>query len=323
MLKDRANGRATGYNESHMPRAIKTYAMSGATETLGFAIRDQNRVTRTEAPHRHEFFQMRLDLAGKAYHNIGSQRRVLAPGSVSFVLPYRIHRGGRRANSEFYVINFHHRFLRPEMDIDPLCVEPVSLANTPELAPFVFQEILDFRLDGADLAMARDACLRMMEHSASNRLLSVEIVRASLFLLIGLVCQRHEKEIRGLASSGTYGGGAHRSILPAVSRYISVRMADRISLADVAAAVRLSPSNLTRLLKRETGKTFTQLLTERRLQRAQELLTNTTMRIAEIGEAVGFEDNAYFARRFKQYLRMPPRVYRSSPSATAGWNSPK
>jgi AraC-like DNA-binding protein len=34
------------------------------------------------------------------------------------------------------------------------------------------------------------------------------------------------------------------------------------------------------------------------------------MRIAEIAEAVGFEDEAYFARRFKQYFERSPREYR-------------
>ena len=89
-------------------------------------------------------------------------------------------------------------------------------------------------------------------------------------------------------------------------------LAQQISLADVASAADVSPTQVTRLLKRETGKTFMQLLTERRLSKAQELLANTTMRIGDIAEASGFEDNAYFARRFRQFFRLSPRDYRSS-----------
>lgn len=293
-----------------MPRSIKTYSMSDDTERLDFAIRDQSRITRTGQAHRHEFFQMRLDVAGQTHHHIGADRRLLSPGSVSFVLPYRMHRGGRREDSQFYVINFHHRFLRPEMSVDPLCVESLPLDRAPELAPFVFQHLIDFTLDGEDLAIARDACRQMMLQSERRGFFSVDLIRANLLRLIGTVCQRYDSQLSQFAVSTVSPGG--RDALAHVSRYIAAHLAQQISLADVAAAADVSPSQVTRLLKRETGKTFMQLVTERRLQKAQELLANTTMRIGDIAEASGFEDNAYFARRFRQFFRLSPRAYRST-----------
>ncbi len=293
-----------------MSRSIKTYSMSEDTERLGFAIRDQSRITRTGQAHRHEFFQMRLDVTGETRHHIGSDRRLLSPGSVSFVLPYRMHRGGRRGDSQFYVINFHHRFLRPEMNIDPLCVESLPLDRAPELAPFVFQHHIDFTLDGADLTTARDACRQMMAQSERRGLFSADLIRANLLRLIGTVCQRYESELSHFAVSAVSPSGD--GALVQVSRYITAHLAQQISLADVASAADVSPTKVTRLLKRETGKTFMQLLTERRLSKAQELLANTTMRIGDIAEASGFEDNAYFARRFRQFFRLSPRDYRSS-----------
>lgn len=304
-----------------MPAAITTYAMSGASERLGFAIRDQSRVTRTEHPHRHEFFQMRLDVAGETHHHIGRQRRSLAAGSLTFVLPYRMHRGGRGPDSRFYVINFHHRFLRPELGIDPLCVDAMRLDRLPELAPFVFQEVLDFRLLGDDLEEAHAACRRMMEQSARGGFFSADLIRANLLLLIGVVCRRYESELLRLAASRA-GRCGHNDALAAVTRHIAVHFPRRITLADVAGELGISPHNVTRLLKKHTGKTFMQLVTERRLQRAQELLASTNMRIADIGAAVGFEDNAYFARRFKQYLLMSPRAYRALPAPPPGLKSP-
>ena len=299
-----------------MTREITTYAMSGESERLGFAIRDHSRVTRTEQPHRHEFFQMRLDLGGRTYHHIGPHRRLLEPGSLTFVLPYRMHRGGRHADSLFYVVNFHHRFLRPEQRLDPMCIDERAVERAPELAPFLFQHLMDFRLTGADLQAAREACLQMMEHSRSRGFFSAELVRANLFMLIGSICRKYERELRRLAASGVQ-RGLRDEPLAVVARYVAGNLAKRITLSEMADELRMSRNNVTRLLKRQTGKTFTQLLTERRLQKAQELLVNTTMRISDIGQAVGFEDNAYFARRFKQYLRMPPRVYRASPASRA------
>jgi len=297
-------------------RSIKTYRMSPADEALGFSIRDHGRATRTEHPHRHDFFQMRLDVAGEANHHIGTRRRLLAAGSLSFVSPYRIHRGGRGAASEFYVVNFHHRFLRPGHCIDASCVDGLPVANAPELAPFAFQEFVDFRLDGEDLRVAREACMAMLRQYRNPRLLSAELIRANVMLVIGTVCQRYERELARLVES-TAGRGNGRDALARVTRYIAEHLAEDIGLADVAAAAKLSPNYVTQLMKKQTGRTFVDFLTALRLQRAQELLATTTLRITEISAAVGYADDAYFARRFRQFLRVSPRDYRRGAAAPA------
>ncbi|MNC93415.1 DNA-binding transcriptional regulator AraC [compost metagenome] len=46
------------------------------------------------------------------------------------------------------------------------------------------------------------------------------------------------------------------------------------------------------------------------MEKAQELLAHTSLRVGEIAEAVGFEDEAYFSRRFRQCFRVAPRDYR-------------
>jgi AraC-like DNA-binding protein len=46
------------------------------------------------------------------------------------------------------------------------------------------------------------------------------------------------------------------------------------------------------------------------MEKACELLTHTTLRIGEVARAVGFEDEAYFARRFRQRYATSPRQFR-------------
>jgi AraC-like DNA-binding protein len=50
------------------------------------------------------------------------------------------------------------------------------------------------------------------------------------------------------------------------------------------------------------------------MEKAQELLANTALRIHEVATAVGFEDDAYFTRRFKQLNGVSPRGYRLAKS---------
>jgi AraC-like DNA-binding protein len=132
--------------------------------------------------------------------------------------------------------------------------------------------------------------------------------------MIAAVCQRHERDLMRMAAEQAQ-RRSRRDALSRVIRHVRENLTQRISLADAAAAAALSPNYLAHLLKKETGKTFTDLVTERRMEKAQELLAHTTLRVSEIAEAVGFEDGAYFARRFKQCYGVAPRDYRSKSAA--------
>ena len=274
-----------------------------------FGIHDERRVTRIAQAHRHEYFQIQLNLAGRTQQHIGSQVRPLVPGSLGFVLPYRVHRVPHPPGSRFFVINFRLRFLRPDLEVDALDLQDLPLDRAPELAPFLFQEFLDFRLAGKDLERARASCKRMAEESARRRFCSPEIIRAELFLLLTLVCRRHVAEILRLAAAQARRGG-RRDALSRVLRYVRENLSGRMSLPEAAAAADLSPGYLAHLIKNETGRTFTELVTERRMEKAQELLAHTSLRVSEVAATVGFEDEAYFARRFRRCFRVAPREYR-------------
>ena len=99
-------------------------------------------------------------------------------------------------------------------------------------------------------------------------------------------------------------------------RHVRENLARRLSLTEAAVAADLSPNYLAHLIKKETGRTFTDLVTERRMEKAQELLAHTSLRIGEVAEAVGFEDEAYFARRFRQCFQVAPRDYRGKVAAS-------
>jgi AraC-like DNA-binding protein len=293
-----------------MNRTIATYSLAQREMGPDFGIHDERRVTRIEQSHRHEYFQIQVNLAGRTRHHIGATERVVAPGYLTFVLPYRVHHVPHPPGSRFFVINFLPRFLRPDFDVDPLDIEDVALDRAPELAPFLFQEFMDFRLAGKDLERARAACARMAAENARRRFCSLEIIRGELLLLLATVCRRHEESIQKLASAQAQRKG-RKDALSRVIRHVRENLARRLSLAGAAAAADLSPNYLAHLIKKETGRTFTDLVTERRMEKACELLAHTSMRIGEVAGVAGFEDDAYFARRFRQRFGLTPSGYRA------------
>ena len=95
-----------------------------------------------------------------------------------------------------------------------------------------------------------------------------------------------------------------------VISYISENYQENISLNDAAKKVFLSPSYLSTLVTSETGKSFTDILNETRIQKAIHLLKDPTRKIAEIAYEVGFREPQYFTIAFKKYTELTPRDYR-------------
>ena len=67
---------------------------------------------------------------------------------------------------------------------------------------------------------------------------------------------------------------------------------------------------LSREIKRKTGKTYTQLVQEKRLAQAAFLLKNTDRNVDDIASAVGYENMGYFHRIFREAYGISPRNYR-------------
>ncbi len=82
------------------------------------------------------------------------------------------------------------------------------------------------------------------------------------------------------------------------------------SLAELAERLHYDISWLSREIKRKTGKTYTQIVQEKRLAQAAFLLKNTDRNVADISVAVGYENISYFHRIFSQTYGKSPKHYR-------------
>ena len=64
------------------------------------------------------------------------------------------------------------------------------------------------------------------------------------------------------------------------------------------------------IVEKETGKTFIDLLSGKRIEAAKELLMCTSMKIKEISEKCGYSDQHYFSYCFKKYSGVSPNALR-------------
>lgn len=82
--------------------------------------------------------------------------------------------------------------------------------------------------------------------------------------------------------------------------YIKDHLTEDLSLADVAQAVGLSPSHVSRLFSRYGDSSFVRLCNRLRIEAAKGLLKLGTYSVKEICSMVGYRDQGYFARVFRR-----------------------
>ena len=86
------------------------------------------------------------------------------------------------------------------------------------------------------------------------------------------------------------------------------------TLAEISELSHLPTYQVSRMLKKRTGKNFKELLQLRRLQQAAYLLQNTTLSIDKIIVHIGYENSSYFYRMFREKYGCSPSEYRLHPS---------
>jgi AraC-like DNA-binding protein/quercetin dioxygenase-like cupin family protein len=81
-------------------------------------------------------------------------------------------------------------------------------------------------------------------------------------------------------------------------------------LSELAEEMKVNVYWLSREIKKLSGKTFTDLLQERKMKQALYLLTNSVLPVSDIIEAIGYDNTSYFYHSFKARYGVSPREYR-------------
>lgn len=182
----------------------------------------------------------------------------------------------------------------------------------------------DDEIDGA-IAAGLPHCIDL--DGASLRGLLARIVRevaapgfASALLLDGLCLSLLVETARALRAAATptlrKGGLSARNLKLIEER---VRSGATVpSLAELAALCGLSRRHLVRAFHAETGRTVGDYVQHKRLERAQQLLSTSDRRVAEVARDVGFASTAAFSTAFRRLCGQSPHAYRMSPGRVNG-----
>ena len=107
-------------------------------------------------------------------------------------------------------------------------------------------------------------------------------------------------------------GGLSTGAMRRVREYVEVHLNESIDLGMLARVAGLSMHHFARQFKQSAGVTPHHYLTQKRVKRAQEMLVQTDLSLAEIAYGTGFSDQSHLARHFRYMLGTTPREFRQS-----------
>lgn len=88
------------------------------------------------------------------------------------------------------------------------------------------------------------------------------------------------------------------------------RLAEPLTLADLAVAVAASPSAFARRFRAADGRTPMRALADLRAERAAALLADPQLTVLEVGLAAGFQSQSAFVRAFRRRMGLAPAAWR-------------
>lgn len=259
--------------------------------------------------HRHDYVEMMYVLSGQACHQMSDGREIaLHAGELLLINRHSSHsikRCGEADVAVNFIIrpaffnalpdfislsSFLGRFLldalrKEEKDVSYLYFKVADLPEIQCLLESVIYTLLDPNAFGVGIKRTQMGLLflHLLKHP-ERMVMPAAVSRENLFVLDLL------KQIR--------------------EHYAT------FVLSDFAFKKRVSSAYLCRVLKQATGKTCTQLLQERRIDRAKRFLVETDLSVLEICEAVGYSNTSYFYRIFEAATGQSPSLYRVNSGRT-------
>jgi two-component system response regulator YesN len=105
--------------------------------------------------------------------------------------------------------------------------------------------------------------------------------------------------------------GKSNAIAERLNAYIEEHLHEDLSLNRLSEVVYLNPAYVSRLYKQTMGVGLAEIISQKRMHRALDLLVNTPMKIQNVAGEVGLE-TGYFIKLFKKNMKLTPQEYRES-----------
>lgn len=250
--------------------------------------------------HTHNYVEIVYVCQGTATHIVNGKKIVLKQGDLLFLNQGAVHEV-YRAEKEDIAVNF---IVLPEFFSAPLSM--IGEEQTP-LRNFLV-ECLCGDVEGAGYLHFEVSQIYPVQNLVENLLwILIENTpnkRKIVQTTMGLLLMQLLVNTNALTTDND-----DDAVIWETLRYVETNYPHG-TFAGLVDQLHYDPSWLSRKIKQKTGKTFTQLIQDKRMSQSAFLLKNTTNTISEISVLVGYENVSYFHRHFAKVFGCSPKQYR-------------
>lgn len=245
--------------------------------------------------HEHTFYEIKYIVSGTGYHEIlGGNRVKVGPGDVIFLnkgIPHSL----SSDNLSDLIINYNILF-SGDFIFDG------NKAESNKFNPGFADEIKDIqsiKLYDEKLRMRR-IVNEMYQEYRDKKDGYLNIISVYLRELVFLMLRNNKNN----------GDNVQKRYITDILKYIDDNLEKDITLNELAHTVHLSNNYLSKIFKKEMGKSVIEYVQEAKIQKICELIINTDKTFSEIAYEMGYQNESYLRQLFKGITGQTPKEYK-------------
>ncbi len=259
--------------------------------------------------HKHNYIELMYVYGGEMTHIIDDQKIVLHEGEL-LLLNQNIEHSIEYCHENDIIFNF---IIKPEF----LEFLSMMMEHENDVFNFIFEALYSYENNGEYLVfkLQDNVLVKSYIESIITSLYVPQLNNSlELKLLVGLLLtelMNHPEYIE------TYQANSYEKLISStILKYIATSYQEG-SLVVLSEMLHLPDYKVCKIIRKQTGQTFKQLVQNERLKNAVHLLKNTHLPVTDIMLEVGYENITYFYKIFKNEFHMTPHVYRETYSSYA------
>ena len=227
--------------------------------------------------HRHEFYEIDLIVSGKGTSVMESIPKEIECATCLLNFPYTTHSFEARENDCFEIFNiaFSDRFVSRE------CMNYIYRLEAAPCIP----------LNRNEMEILKNDAQLILNDYHNDTPMKQERIRTRLEAMIFYIISKSPKNVNK----------SDLSPIQSALAYISRNLDKKITAAELAEVVHVSPSYFGTYFKTHYGRSHKAYITELRMKNAMSLLLSTDNSITAISDECGFASVSNFVKAFKDY----------------------
>lgn len=249
---------------------------------------------RTYHYHTHDFYEINYLYGGDCINLIDGENIYMEDGDFVIMHPGTFH--AIYAESESIIVNILIRtsfFDEVFSSVDENAASPLSSFMTAAKDKSYYKYVT------CKAKNIREEVEKLMEEESSCQF-NRDLIQTSLLFSIFSKLLRSENKAT-ISGKQNVSSNTLMDILKYLSNYYDIA-----TLQHISNQFGYSSAHICRMFLKETGKSFGRILTEIRMNKALEYLTDTDLKMYEISQLLGYDSHEYFQRVFKKHFGITP-----------------